>query len=69
MSRTKGSPGLKCESCRRAQESLYLRHADGRWVCPECVPASQAAQYPRLRELIGARGPRVARRTRGEKGL
>ena len=47
------SKTFKCEACRRASESLYMRDSDGKWVCAHCIPAQELDACAGLRERLG----------------
>lgn len=39
-----------CEVCKQPAGELYQRVTDRAWVCFDCLPAKQVAQYPGWRE-------------------
>lgn len=47
------SKDFKCEACKRPQGVLHMRNSDGKWVCPNCIPAAELDAYPGLRERLG----------------
>lgn len=49
------SKDFKCEACRKATASLYMRDSDGRWVCAHCIPEKELDAMPGLRERLGLR--------------
>lgn len=55
------SKDFRCEACKRPQEKLHMRNADGKWVCPDCIPAAEVNACPGLRERLGLGGRRAAR--------
>ena len=56
------SKTFKCESCRKAAETLHMRNSDGRWVCARCIPVAELNACPGLRERLGLGAPRVEQR-------
>lgn len=54
------SKDLKCEACKRPQDSLHMRNSDGKWVCPHCIPDAEFNAYPGLRERLGLRVKRAS---------
>lgn len=53
------SKDLRCEACKKPQESLHMRNSDGKWVCPQCIPDVEFKAYPGLRERLGVRAKRA----------
>lgn len=54
------SKDFKCEVCRKTSERLHMRDADGKWVCPLCIPERELDACPGLRERLGLRSKRAA---------
>ncbi len=44
---------FKCEACRKTTERLFMRDADGKWVCAACIPEKELDACPGLRERLG----------------